>query len=150
LSPTARKARGANSADLLTRVTAEIEARRDQLRAAVQEYEQLLNAGEALEQETAATAVPAAPATAARSPRKAPRALAPKVTARAKAPTTTLSADQQAILAALEHGSHSVGELTVVTAIAAPAIREAGKGLVKAGRVTRTTRDGKAAYALAG
>lgn len=150
-------------------MTAEIAARRDRLRAAVQEYEQLLGAGNALEQETAATAAPAAPA-AARSPRKAapkvaraparkaprapapkaPSAPAPKVKARAKAPATTLSADQQAILAALEHGSHSVGELTVVTAIAAPAIREAARGLVKAGRVTRTTREGKAAYALPG
>ena len=55
-----------------------------------------------------------------------------------------------AILAALEHGSHTVGELTVVTAIEGSGIRAALKTLTKTGKVTRTTREGKAAYALAG
>jgi predicted transcriptional regulator len=53
-----------------------------------------------------------------------------------------------AILAALEHGSHTVGELAVVTAHPGAAIRAALKELTKARSVRRTTREGKAAYAL--
>jgi len=57
-------------------------------------------------------------------------------------------AAQQAILAALEHGSHTVGELVVVTAMSAPNVRENLRRLLQAGTVTRARREGKAAYAL--
>jgi DNA-binding transcriptional ArsR family regulator len=57
-------------------------------------------------------------------------------------------AAQQAIIAALEHGSHTVSELAVVTAMSGPNIRENLRRLLKAGAVTRAKREGKAAYAL--
>jgi hypothetical protein len=59
-------------------------------------------------------------------------------------------AAQQAILAALEHGSHTVNELTVVTAMSGQNIRENLRRMLGSGVVTRAKREGKAAYALAG
>jgi DNA-binding MarR family transcriptional regulator len=56
---------------------------------------------------------------------------------------------QQAIVAALEHGSHTVGELLVVTAMSGASVRENLRRLLAAGTITRATREGKAAYALA-
>ncbi|HEY2141481.1 MAG TPA: hypothetical protein VGG98_05420 [Solirubrobacteraceae bacterium] len=57
-------------------------------------------------------------------------------------------AAQQAIVAALEHGSHTVGELVVVTAMTGANIRGNLRRLLKERTVTRTKREGKAAYAL--
>jgi hypothetical protein len=56
-----------------------------------------------------------------------------------------------AILAALEHGSHTVSELAVVTAMSGQIINSNLRRLQQAGTITRTKRegDGKAAYALA-
>jgi DNA-binding MarR family transcriptional regulator len=56
-----------------------------------------------------------------------------------------------AIIAALEHGSHTVSELVIVTAISGPIINNNLRRLQQAGTITRTKRagDGKAAYALA-
>lgn len=55
-----------------------------------------------------------------------------------------------AILAALEHGSHTVSELAVVTAMSGAIINNNLRRLQQAGAITRTKRegDGKAAYAL--
>jgi hypothetical protein len=55
-----------------------------------------------------------------------------------------------AIVAALEHGSHTVSELTIVTAMSGAIIQNNLRRLQQAGTVTRTKRagDGKAAYAL--
>jgi hypothetical protein len=55
-----------------------------------------------------------------------------------------------AILAALEHGSHTVSELTIVTAMSGAIINNNLRRLQQAGTITRTKRagDGKAAYAL--
>jgi hypothetical protein len=55
-----------------------------------------------------------------------------------------------AILAALEHGSHTVSELTIVTALSGAIINNNLRRLQQAGTITRTKRagDGKAAYAL--
>jgi hypothetical protein len=189
-------------------LSAEIAARLQELRAAVEEYEHLVAAMNALGEQRSTTAAKAAPRAKAKAPAKAkvpapakPPAKA-KAPAQAKAPATIKSlakakapaqakapvkgkarakakalvkdkapaaierdeepkarvassrtqdnGDQQAILAALEHGSHTVGELAVVTAMAGPSIREALRRLSKAGRVTRATREGKAAYVLAG
>ncbi len=115
------------SEDLLTRVRAEIEARREQLRPLLAEHEQLLAAAATLEAE-AARGARAAPSTTARAPR---------------------GASQKAILAALEHGSHTVSELVVVTGVSAASLRESLRRLLAAGAVTRARRDGRAAYALA-
>jgi hypothetical protein len=55
-----------------------------------------------------------------------------------------------AILAALEHGSHTVSELTIVTAMSGAIVNNNLRRLQQAGTITRTKRagDGKAAYAL--
>lgn len=57
---------------------------------------------------------------------------------------------EQAIVAALEHGSHTLAELAIVTGMAGPAIRDGLRGLQKAKKITKAKREGKAAYALAG
>jgi hypothetical protein len=126
------------SGDLLARVHGEIDARLRELRPAVSEYEELLAAAEDL---GLPAGVPRARSARAPSPSRAK----PPVK-RARAPR---GAAEQAIVAALEHGSHTVGELAVVTAMAAPNIRSNLRRLLAAGTVTRTGRDGKAAYALA-
>jgi hypothetical protein len=55
-----------------------------------------------------------------------------------------------AILAALEHGSHTVSELAIVTAMSGAIINNNLRRLQQTGSITRTKRagDGKAAYAL--
>jgi hypothetical protein len=55
---------------------------------------------------------------------------------------------RETILAALEHGSHTVGELTVVTAMSGPSINGNLRKLVSEGAVVKTEREGKAAWAL--
>jgi len=133
--------------DLLARVRAEIDARREELRPVLAEYERLLSAADALDAD-AGTARTRPSRAAARKTRAAARKTRAGATARrARAPR---GAAQQAILAALEHGSHTVSELAVVTAMAGPNIRENLRRLRHAGTVTRTERDGKAAYTLAG
>jgi hypothetical protein len=123
------------SGDLLARVLGEIDARLGELRPAVSEYEQLLAAAEDL-------GLPIDGSSARYSRR--PRAKA--ATKRGRAPR---GAAAQAIVSALEHGSHTVGELTVVTAMSAANVRANLRRLEAAGTVTRATREGKAAYALA-
>jgi hypothetical protein len=56
---------------------------------------------------------------------------------------------RETILAALEHGSHTVGELAVVTAMSGPSINGNLRKLVSVGAVVKTEREGKAAWALA-
>jgi hypothetical protein len=153
--------------DLLSRIGAEIDARMRELRPFVDEYEQTLAAADALERKRDVVEPPRPPArrratvadasaarvspgltstSAARSARAA--GSAPRPSARAPQERAVRGAAQQAILAALEHGSHTVSELGVVTAMSAANIRENLRRLLKAGRVTRASRDGKAAYAL--
>jgi hypothetical protein len=57
---------------------------------------------------------------------------------------------RQAILAALEHGSHTIGELVMVTAMSTPEIRSNLSQLTRQRKVTRVKRegDGKRAFAL--
>ncbi len=56
---------------------------------------------------------------------------------------------REVILAALDHGSHTVGELAVVTAMSGPSINVNLRKLVAEGAVVKTEREGKAAWALA-
>jgi len=144
------------AAELLARIRAEIDERLAQLRPALEEYERLLQAADAFDVE----APPAAPRAAARarrargsrggSPagRRAPsRGPAPsRVRARA---VPRIGPSEQAILAALEHGSHTVAELAMVTAMSGAQIRESARRLLAAGSIVRAKREGKAAYALA-
>jgi DNA-binding transcriptional ArsR family regulator len=73
---------------------------------------------------------------------------------RPKAERAARGAAREAILAALEHGSHTVGELVVVTAMSAPNINGNLRKLISEGAVVKTEREGKAAWvrtnALAG
>jgi hypothetical protein len=52
------------------------------------------------------------------------------------------------VLAALEHGSHTVAELVIVTALPAPDIRDSLRQLRKRKAIVKTDRDGRTAYAL--
>lgn len=56
---------------------------------------------------------------------------------------------REIILAALDHGSHTVGELAMVTAMSGPSINVNLRKLVADGAVVKTEREGKAAWALA-
>ncbi len=155
------------SADLLTRVRADIDARLDTLRPALAEYERLLGAYDTLEADAAKAPTPSpraraagaiaaslpAPARVAGQPRhRGPRGSAAgalKRAASAPAPAPR-GAAQRAIVAALEHGSHTVAELVLVTAIPAAEIRKSARSLQRAGAIAATKRDGRAAYALSG
>jgi Bacterial regulatory protein, arsR family len=143
--------------ELLERVRAEIDARRAELRPHLAEYQRLLNAAAALGLslgETGETGAPRALARrrARRTPRRSGAAARAHRGSPAKAPASARApggAAQRAIVAALEHGSHTVAELSVVTAMSAPSIRETLRRLLAAGVLTRARREGKAAYALA-
>lgn len=96
----------------------------------------------------ARTPVPRGPSPAARAPRpKTPSAKAPRRRARER-PADTVGG--KAIVAALEHGSHTVAELVIVTALPAPEIRASARALLQGGAIVKTAREGKAAYALPG
>ncbi len=118
------------AAELLAQVCAEIDARLAELRPSVAEYERLLGAAEAIPRAAAKPRPSAKPRPAARL-RKA-----------------RIGASEQAIVAALEHGSHTVGELGVVTAMSGAEIRESVRRLLRAGRIARARREGRVAYAL--
>jgi len=160
----------ADSPDLLTSIRAEIDARLGELRPLLAEYEELLSVADALASDgpggaSDAIASPVTPgrsgrgsATTARSTARAPRSPASaraKKTARPKPARRARtrkrgpdSAASRAILAALEHGSHTVAELVMVTALPAPDIRDGLRRLRAQRAITKTDRDGKAAYAL--
>src|SRR5271154_232904 len=153
--------RTAMAADVLARVHAEIGARLRELRPAVAEYERLLDAAGAIEAEAdAAPVAKAQPVAKARAAGKAKLAnaarpvantqSAAKVRSSAKPRSAAASPAEQAIVAALEHGSHTVGELGVVTAMSGGEIRDGARLLLKAGKIVRAKRDGRAAYALSG
>jgi hypothetical protein len=164
------------AADLLTRIRAEIDARLRELQPLLAEYERLLSAADALAEEARAVPAPA-PRPRPRlvrhrgRPRWIPAADTP---AEPTAPAADLGgevgtkparpasptyeppervkvgrrATGQAILAALEHGSHTVAELVMVTAIAAPDIRDGLRRLRRQKAIVKTEREGKTAYAL--
>jgi hypothetical protein len=132
--------KGDRMADVLDRMQQEIGDRLSELRPAVEEYERLRAAVEALG---------GVPAVSTPSPRKRPDGAkrAPRV--RRKRKRARSGAAQRGILAALGHGSHSVKELMTVTAMSDANIRGNLSRLVKEGTVSKTKRgDGKSAYAL--
>lgn len=131
------------AADLLERVRSELDARLAELRPAVAEYDRLLGATDRLGADRAATGPPAPS-----KPRKAKAAAKPR--GAANAAPVPLRAGERAIVAALEHGSHTIGELGVVTAMSGADIRESARRLLAAGKVVRAKRDGRAAYTLSG
>jgi hypothetical protein len=140
------------AADLLARVRAEIDTRLVELRPAMTEYERLLDAAGALDEEVRAVGARARAADEVGSAEKA-RAVNPRPAAKArraaKPRQARMGAGEQAIVAALEHGSHTVSELGVVTAMSGAEIRESARRLLLAGKIVRAKREGRAAYALA-
>lgn len=157
-------------ADLLNTIHAEIEARIDELRPSMAEYERLLVAAGALvenggqPEEVAPRSVARAPrATRARTTKRgsaagaieraasggAPKASKPKVYKEKREPARAQrGAAREAILAALDHGSHTVAELVVVTAMSTANVNGNLRRMVSAGAVVKTEREGKTAYAL--
>jgi hypothetical protein len=135
------------ASDLPERVGREIEARMRELRPFVDEYEELLAVEETLAAEAArGVASRARTGTRAAKPsvQRVNRA-SPPGAQRERAPRGAAS---EAIVAALEHGSHTVGELAIVTAMSTQNLRNNLRRLVQAGTVTQTKRAGKTAYAL--
>ena len=148
-------------ADLLARISAEIEERQSKLRAAVDEYQRLLGAADALDAQRARgragapshdQRVRGRAAAADRDQRARGRAAAADRDQRARGRARRVSPQQQAtahaIVAALEHGSHTVGELVLVSAIPVADIREGVRRLRAAGAIAPVERDGRTAYAL--
>jgi Fic family protein len=106
--------------DLLSKIQSELDARIAALRPAFEEYERL---------QAAADAPPAKKSRNGRKP-AAQRAAA------------------QAIIAALEHGSHSTSELVTVTAIPTATINLNLRHLCRDGVVKKVKRGAKSAYEL--
>jgi predicted Rossmann fold nucleotide-binding protein DprA/Smf involved in DNA uptake len=147
--------------DLLSTVCSELDERLAELRPAPAEYEQLLAAAAALNagEEEPAPEAPAEgdPSSPTQRAGHAPRATAPKpastptrrrTSRRRKRSNAPRGAAQEAILAALQHGSHTTSELVSVTALPAPTIRTNLHRLHKQRVITRTPRGGRSAYTL--
>lgn len=168
--------------DLLDRIRAELDQRLAELRAHVEEHQQLLEASQSLQLDPGSQALPTrgrggSAAKPVRKPRTAGRAstvakpagtaaaeLSPKVGSKSAAkgrgrapkpkpkpaatPRGPQGVTQQAIAAALEHGSHTLAELVLVTAIPAATLRAQLSPLQKMGAVSKVRREGKAAYML--
>jgi|HubBroStandDraft_3_1064219.scaffolds.fasta_scaffold211328_2 hypothetical protein len=141
--------------DLLSTIRREIDERLNELRPLLAEQEQLLVAAEALlrtrqsegdADETAdgnsATREEASERQSTRSSRRS--------SAKPKPGRAVRGAAREAILGALEHGSHTVGELVVVTAMSGPNINGNLRRMEAEGVVVKAEREGKAAWALAG
>jgi hypothetical protein len=144
------------TSDLLERVRAEIDERMSELLPQVEEHRQLLEAAMSLEIDDEGSTQQAK-----RSPRATKRAPAPPKARRASTtrkralakvssdkPRAQRNATQQAIEAALEHGSHTLSELVLVTAIEARPIRAQLSRLQRSGVIGKVRREGKAAYSL--
>ncbi len=143
------------AADLLTTIRAEIDARMRELRPLLAEYEELLSVAEALaaDAERQARTTPAPPGrSAATTHSSSTPARKVRTLLRGRPPAgrgrRSIAPAEQAILAALEHGSHTVAELAVVTALPAPDIRNDLRPLLALQAVVKTERDGRTAYAL--
>ncbi|HEX4838635.1 MAG TPA: hypothetical protein VFV03_08955 [Solirubrobacteraceae bacterium] len=155
--------------DLLSTIRREIDERLRELRPLLAEYEQLLVAANtfAVTGREAATAAGAIQlATAGRVEAAAGRrvgegsaqllkaadfqqGVATRPSAKKLEPARAArGAAREAILAALEHGSHTMSELVVVTAMSGPNIDGNLRRLVSEGAVVKTERGGKIAWAL--
>jgi DNA-binding transcriptional ArsR family regulator len=157
--------------DLLSTIRREIDERLSELRPLLAEYERLLMAADTLvatgREGSVAVAKTAAPATRARRETRVgaarrgtaagaieraaagqPAAALRRSPAKPKPERAARGAAREAILAALDHGSHTVGELAVVTAMSGPNINGNLRRLFSEGAVVKTEREGKTAWAL--
>jgi hypothetical protein len=153
------------AADLLSTVCSELDARLDELRPVLCEYERLLAAVATLgagddraapRRAGESTLSTARGSRARRAGRPRAGAIKPvafsssgRVSGSRKRARARRGAAQHAILAALEHGSHTASELVSVTALAGPNIRTSLRRLLQEGTITQTKRAGRTAYALA-
>lgn len=146
--------------DLLSTISAEIDERLRELGPLLAEYERLLVAAEALDREAAPTPRVVAndniaPAETRAASRRAGGRVARKASgARGRVGVRTASRarrsdTEETILGVLEHGSHTVGELVVVTAMSTAKINTSLRRLTAEQAVMKTEREGKIAYALA-
>jgi hypothetical protein len=153
------------ASDLPDRVRREIDARLRELRPFVDEYEQLLAVEGTLKAEAGRGDV-AAPVREPAPSRTTTRSIASRAHARARAKQPSVQrikqpaqpaskperaphgAAAEAIVAALEHGSHTVSELAIVTAMSTQNIRNNLRRLLQARTVMQTKREGKTAYTL--
>jgi transcription initiation factor TFIIIB Brf1 subunit/transcription initiation factor TFIIB len=139
------------ASDLPERVGREIEARMHELRPFVDEYEELLAIEETLPAEAArgvASRARAGARTGARATKPSVQHVnraSPPAAQRERAPR---GAAAEAIVAALEHGSHTVSELAIVTAMSTQNIRNNLRRLLQAQTISQTKREGKTAYTL--
>jgi hypothetical protein len=150
------------ASDLLSTIRGEIDARLKELRPSLAEYERLLSAADALVDSGGPVKVAAPRATRVRRATRGSAAGAIKRAAGSAAPKPSRpgaevakpvraqrGAARESILAALDHGSHTVGELAVVTAMSASNINGNLRRLASDGAVVKIEREGKTAYALA-
>jgi hypothetical protein len=157
--------------DLLARIHAELEQRMAELGPFLDEYERLLAAVDELAVLDSTSGSARAGVSAARpdhepEPKRArkPRLvlepgpelrppLEPELRPEPKPRRGRASSNEamQAIVAALEHGSHTLSELVMVTAMNGPEIRASLRRLARQRKVVRVKRssDTKSAYALA-
>ena len=146
--------------DLLSEIRSEIDTRLEQLRPAVAEYEQLLHAASALDLDGAPPTEAVEPALRrkAATPRKAatnrPAARSSSASAlrkprAARKQPAVHGVVREAILGVLEHGSHTVSELVVVTAMSTASLNKDLRKLAAEGVVVKTEREGKTAWSLA-
>ncbi len=154
------------ASDLPERVGREIEARMRELRPLVDEYEELLAVERTLGAEARGAAESTRASTATTPRQKASRDVPKRAPARARTSKPSVQridgasppaakrerasggAAAEAIVAALEHGSHTVSELAIVTAMSTQNIRNNVRRLLQARTVTQTKREGRTAYAL--
>jgi DNA-binding transcriptional ArsR family regulator len=140
--------------DLLNTIRHEIDERLSELRPLLAEYERLVVAADALvvagRDGAALSAETSAPAKRAQfEAAEVQPAVLQRSAAKPKPERAARGAAREAILAALDHGSHTVGELVVVTAMSGPNINDNLRRLVSERAVVKTEREGKAAWALA-
>jgi len=159
------------ASDLLAKISIEIDARLRELRPLAEEYERLVDAIDSLagmnpsatapqQTKTSRAKVAAKKAPERRGPGR-PRGSASGVLSKAaskpapspkraqkKRSSAPIGPVGQAVLDALDHGSHSVSELVMVTAMGASDIRSAIRRLVSDRKIVKVERDGKTAYAL--
>jgi hypothetical protein len=132
--------------DLLSTICREIDQRLSELRPRMAEYERLLVAADALFTTGHNGSAAIETAVTAKRGRRATRL---GTAAKPKAERAARGAARESILAALEHGSHTVGELVVVTAMSGPNVNGNLRRLVAEGIVAKTEREGKTAWSLA-
>jgi len=141
--------------DLLSTIRREIDERLNELRPLLAEQERLLVAAEALlethqGEDDAEETANGDRTTREEAPDRKPTRSSRRSTAKPKPGRAARGAAREAILGALEHGSHTVGELVVVTAMSGPNINGNLRRLEAEGVVVKAEREGKAAWALAG